>query len=189
VAIRGIENLTLAQVEQQLHEGACFVFYEYCISLVGITLRRPTDIYFLPPPRFSIWPVLVIVNAWLLSVAGFLCILRIGWVSFITYQRLRPNPRGPEGEPEFSELMCVILAVVASLIFWLAYWSYRAPDGGWKDETGLKRGVVYSLPSLFLGWWGVPWGIIYTPITIFTNLCGGQDVTDEVWVLLQSAEQ
>ena len=38
-----------------------------------------------------------------------------------------------------------------------------------------------------LGWWGVPWGIIYTPLTIFTNLFGGQDVTDEVWVLLQSS--
>jgi hypothetical protein len=101
--IHGIDNLSLNDVEQELNDGGCFVFYEYCISLVFMTLRRPTDIYF-----------------------------------------------------------------------------RRAND------TGLLRGMPFVLISLFLGWWGVPWGLVYTPLTIFTNLSGGQDVTDEVWSLLQS---
>jgi hypothetical protein len=106
MAIYGIDNLTLDEVERELEAGGCFVFYEYCISLVVVTLRRPTDVYFL-----------------------------------------------------------------------------RAND------TGLLRGVPFTLVSLFLGWWGIPWGLIYTPLTIFTNLNGGQDVTPEVWALLQSPTQ
>lgn len=102
--IHGIEKLSLAEVEQELSDGGCFVFYEYCISLVLVTLRRPTDIYFL-----------------------------------------------------------------------------RAND------TGLLRGIPFVLLSLLFGWWGLPWGVIYTPLTIFTNLSGGQDVTPEVWALLQSS--
>ncbi|MBY0524373.1 MAG: hypothetical protein K2R98_13285 [Gemmataceae bacterium] len=101
----GVDNLTLEEIEQELIAGGCFVFYEYCISFVFFTLRRPTEIFFL-----------------------------------------------------------------------------RASD------TGLLRGLPYCLISFFLGWWGVPWGVIYTPLTIFTNLSGGQDVTPEVWTLLQSSE-
>jgi hypothetical protein len=70
------------------------------------------------------------------------------------------------------------------------WWIYKTcSDGDWRDATGLKRGCVYALVSLFLGWWGVPWGIIYTPMTVFTNLSGGQDVTDEVWARLQASSQ
>lgn len=47
-------------------------------------------------------------------------------------------------------------------------------------ELGLWRGLPYTLISLLLGWWGIPWGVIYTPLTIFTNLSGGRDVTDQV---------
>jgi hypothetical protein len=32
-----------------------------------------------------------------------------------------------------------------------------------------------------LGWWGVPWGLIYTPLTLWTNLSGGRAVTAEEW--------
>jgi hypothetical protein len=47
-------------------------------------------------------------------------------------------------------------------------------------DSGVLRGLPYALLSLLLGWWGLPWGIIYTPLTIFTNLCGGHDVTEQV---------
>jgi hypothetical protein len=33
--------------------------------------------------------------------------------------------------------------------------------------------------SLLFGWWGIPWGPIYTIETIYRNLCGGIDVTDD----------
>lgn len=34
-------------------------------------------------------------------------------------------------------------------------------------------GFVYSLMSLILGWWGIPWGPIYTIQTLWRNLRGG----------------
>jgi hypothetical protein len=52
-------------------------------------------------------------------------------------------------------------------------------------DWGVVHGLPWVLLSLLLGWWGLPWGIIYTPLTIFTNLCGGHDVTDEVWARIQ----
>jgi hypothetical protein len=53
-------------------------------------------------------------------------------------------------------------------------------------ESGILRGLRYSLVSLLLGWWGVPWGVIYTPMTVYTNLLGGCDVTAQVCSALQS---
>jgi hypothetical protein len=47
-------------------------------------------------------------------------------------------------------------------------------------ESAVAKGLPYTLLSLFLGWWGVPWGLIYTPMALVTNLSGGKDVTPEV---------
>jgi hypothetical protein len=33
---------------------------------------------------------------------------------------------------------------------------------------------------LILGWWGFPWGFIYTPMVILKNFSGGEDVTERV---------
>lgn len=99
--IRGIDNLTSADLDRELAAGGRFVFFEFCISLLVVTLRRPTDVYFL-----------------------------------------------------------------------------RAGD------HGLLRGLPATLVSLFCGWWGIPWGIIYTPLTVLTNLSGGRDVTAAVRDLL-----
>ena len=41
-------------------------------------------------------------------------------------------------------------------------------------------GIGYTLQTLLLGWWGIPWGLIYTPMVLITNLCGGKDVTEAV---------
>ena len=95
--IEGIDNLAPRDLEAELAAGGRFVFYEFCISFIFLTLRCPTSIRFLRP-----------------------------------------------------------------------------------GETGMARGLPYVLLSMLLGWWGVPWGIIYTPLTIFTNLCGGHDVTEQV---------
>lgn len=40
------------------------------------------------------------------------------------------------------------------------------------------RGMGYSLISILLGPWGVPWGPIWTARSVWTNLTGGVDVTD-----------
>ncbi|HXG13072.1 MAG TPA: hypothetical protein VNK04_25160 [Gemmataceae bacterium] len=92
--IMGAENLTAEEVRAELARGGRLVFFEYCISLVLVTLRRPSPVY----------------------------LLRAG-------------------------------------------------------EHGLLKGLPYTVLSLLLGWWGVPWGFIYTPLTLWTNLAGGRDVT------------
>ena len=52
-------------------------------------------------------------------------------------------------------------------------------------ELGLARGLPFILLSLLLGWWGVPWGLIYTPAVLITNCCGGRDVTREILPMLE----
>jgi len=47
-------------------------------------------------------------------------------------------------------------------------------------KTGLLAGFPYTILSLLLGWWGIPWGLIYTPLVVLTNLSGGRDVTSDV---------
>ena len=37
--------------------------------------------------------------------------------------------------------------------------------------------------SALLGWWGFPWGFIYTPAVLVTNLKGGRDVTSKKIIL------
>ena len=48
-----------------------------------------------------------------------------------------------------------------------------------KDESAIIHGWPYLLISLFLGWWGIPWGPIYTIQSIYYAFCG-KDVTQEV---------
>jgi hypothetical protein len=45
-----------------------------------------------------------------------------------------------------------------------------------RREWGVVRGLPYTLVSLLVGWWGVPWGLIYTPLTLWTNLTGGRQM-------------
>lgn len=40
--------------------------------------------------------------------------------------------------------------------------------------------LPYCLLSLCFGWWGFPFGLVYTPVTILKNLAGGRDVTTRV---------
>jgi hypothetical protein len=47
-------------------------------------------------------------------------------------------------------------------------------------ETALGRRLGFSLISLLFGWWGIPWGPIWTIGSVFTNLRGGRDVTSQV---------
>jgi hypothetical protein len=95
--VRGLGTLNLAELRKEIQAGGRFVFYEYCVSALVVSLRRPSDIYF-----------------------------------------VRSN------------------------------------------QTGWLRGLPYVLMSLLLGWWGIPWGLIYTPLTLITNLSGGSDVTEQV---------
>lgn len=49
-----------------------------------------------------------------------------------------------------------------------------------KGESAAGRSLPYTLLTLVAGWWGIPWGPIYSVMSIATNLGGGKDVTDAV---------
>ena len=97
--IVGTETLGTGELNFELQRGGKFVVYYYCISLLVITFKRPSDIYF----------------------------VRLG-------------------------------------------------------ESRVSKGLVFSLISLLLGWWGFPWGPIYTISSFITNFRGGEDVTQKVLV-------
>lgn len=55
-----------------------------------------------------------------------------------------------------------------------------------SDESDVVKGLPFCLVSLILGWWGFPWGPIYTFVSLFTNLSGGKEVTDDVVRILNA---
>jgi hypothetical protein len=49
-----------------------------------------------------------------------------------------------------------------------------------SGEDGASSALSYSLISLFAGWWGIPWGPIWTISSLITNARGGKDLTQAV---------
>lgn len=47
-------------------------------------------------------------------------------------------------------------------------------------QSGFGQASLFSFISMFFGWWGFPSGIIFTPICLWRNSCGGTDVTPEI---------
>jgi hypothetical protein len=100
--IQGIEGMSPEQLQDEIARGGSFVYYQYCVSVIVMTFKRSSDIYFV--------------------------------------------------------------------------------RGG---ESKLKKGIQYSLLSALAGWWGIPWGPIYTIGALANNLGGGTVVTREVMNQLQ----
>lgn len=48
-----------------------------------------------------------------------------------------------------------------------------------SGESRFLKGLPYTLTSAVVGWWGIPWGPIYTLGSIFGNI-RGKDLTQEV---------
>ena len=57
------------------------------------------------------------------------------------------------------------------------------------EQNAVVKGLPYTLLSLILGWWGIPWGPIYTIQSVWLNFKGGKDVTQEVLASMASAAQ
>ncbi|WP_206026264.1 hypothetical protein [Roseimicrobium sp. ORNL1] len=53
-------------------------------------------------------------------------------------------------------------------------------------EGTFGKGAKYTLLTMLCGWWGIPWGPIFSIGSLFTNLTGGKDVTHEVLAVLQA---
>ena len=101
--IKNITGLSVTEINIELSNGGKFVVFQYCFSIILMTFKRGTDIYFIK--------------------AG---------------------------------------------------------------ESTLKYSIGFTLITLFFGWWGIPWGPIWSIGSIYSNLTGGKDVTREVLNLLNS---
>jgi hypothetical protein len=97
MAIKGIQGMSNEQIDLELNKGGKFVIFEYTISILIMTFKRPSDIH------------------------------------FVKY-----------------------------------------------GESAFGKALPYILITLFFGWWGIPWGPIYSIGSLVTNLGGGKDVTNEV---------
>ena len=102
--IHGIEGMTTDQLRFEIQRGGKLVFYQYAISILVMSFRRSSDIYF----------------------------IRAG-------------------------------------------------------ESAVSKSLPWTLLSLVGGWWGIPWGPIFTIQSLFTNLRGGKDVTANLAALLGPA--
>lgn len=49
-----------------------------------------------------------------------------------------------------------------------------------QGENAVVKGLPFTLLSLVAGWWGIPWGPIYTVQSVYNNSRGGKDVTQAV---------
>jgi hypothetical protein len=47
-------------------------------------------------------------------------------------------------------------------------------------ENVVGKGMPFTLLTLVAGWWGIPWGPIFSVQAIYRNFSGGRDVTKEV---------
>jgi hypothetical protein len=87
--ICGIEGLKQGELDFELQRGAKFVLFQYCISVVVLTLRRPSDIYFM---RAGENPVVKGLPFTLLSLAAGCW--GIPWGPIHTVQSIYNNSRG-----------------------------------------------------------------------------------------------
>ena len=53
------------------------------------------------------------------------------------------------------------------------------------EENRVSKSLPWTALSLVAGWWGIPWGPIYTIQSLVTNLRGGKDVTQEILASMQ----
>lgn len=95
--VKNIEGLTAEEIKNEIGNGAKFVLFQYTISIIVMTFKRSSDIYFVK-----------------------------------------------------------------------------------SDEKAVVKGLPYTILTFLLGWWGIPWGPIYTIQTLGRNLSGGKDVTAHV---------
>lgn len=93
----GLGDMTVSQLRDEVARGGRFKIYEYCVSVLILTFKRNSSIYFI---------------------------------------------KSGESDP---------------------------------DEK-----ISLSLLTLLLGWWGLPFGPIYTIAALATNFSGGKDVTEDI---------
>jgi hypothetical protein len=99
--IKGINGMTTPQIQDEVSNGGKFVQFPFCISLVVVSFRYSSAIYFIK-----------------------------------------------------------------------------------NEGSSFRKGLPFIIISFLLGWWGIPWGPVYTVSSLFTVLKGGKDLTDEMMTTL-----
>lgn len=66
-----------------------------------------------------------------------------------------------------------------SLIY-ITIWGYSDVHYLAPGKGTLLKSLPYTLMTMLFGWWGIPWGPIYTLKTIYVNMSGGLDETEEI---------
>jgi hypothetical protein len=99
--IKNADGLSVQQIRDMVNQGGKFVVFPYTISIVLMTFKRSSDIYFIKP-----------------------------------------------------------------------------------GESSFKHGAGFVFINLLLGWWGIPWGPIYTIGSLVHHLGGGKNVTPEMLNLI-----
>lgn len=57
-----------------------------------------------------------------------------------------------------------------------------------QGESTTRFSIGFTLLSLVVGWWGIPWGPIHTISSLYHNFRGGRDVTQEVLAAINGQE-
>jgi len=102
--IKKIDGLSIQEIRNEVDKGAKFVHFTYCISLLVVTFRRSSSVYFVK-----------------------------------------------------------------------------------SGESSIKYGWPFLIISFILGWWGIPWGPVYTIGAIFSAF-SGKKVTEEIMSQLEAEE-
>lgn len=53
-----------------------------------------------------------------------------------------------------------------------------------KEQSAFVKGLPFTIISLLFGWWGIPYGPLYTFGSLVTTLGGGKDVTEQMMTTL-----
>lgn len=80
--------------------------------------------------------------------------------------------------------------VVYNYCFSVAIMTFKRPSDIHfvrSNESPAAKGLPYTVLSLIAGWWGIPWGPIYTIQSVYKNSRGGIDVTQSVLNSLKPA--
>jgi len=101
------------------------------------------------------------------------------WKELIKKVKLPNMPR----QQLKDELQSGTKIIVFQYCFSIFILSFKRPSPAFLvkvNESQWNLGIKYSLISFLFGWWGIPWGPIWTISTLFRNLKGGVDVTYDV---------
>ncbi len=123
----------------------------------------------------------------------------LGWNMYVG-PRLRKDPRGIEDRNGFiglagfsadelrAELDHGAKFVVYSYCVSIIFMTFKRSSPIYfitSKENRVLKGLPYAFTSFCAGWWGFPWGPIYTLQSLFICLKGGEDVTQKVVSALQ----